>query len=355
MSSDLQDRKDDHLDLCATDRVAFRGVSTLLEDVKLLHQSLPEMRLEDVDTSVALLGKRLRLPLVIAGMTGGTDRASDVNRALAAIAEKRGIGFGVGSQRAMGQQPETAASYQVRAVAPTTLVLGNVGVVQARAWGSDVVRGLVDAIGADALCVHMNPAMELIQANGDRDFRGGQETLELLVRELAVPVVAKETGNGISPRTAEQLVAAGVRTVDVSGAGGTSWVGVETLRAAGPSRDLGVALWDWGIPTAAAISYAARRGMTVIATGGIRTGSDVARAIALGASAAGMARRALTALTDGGPAAVDALIDGVEAELRAIMLLTGSSNVDDLSRTPRVITGELPQWLDADAGALPRR
>ncbi|HZU83511.1 MAG TPA: type 2 isopentenyl-diphosphate Delta-isomerase [Polyangiaceae bacterium] len=343
-------RKDDHLALCAEQDVAFRSVSTLLECVRLVHDALPDMALGDVDTSTTLLGKRLRAPLVVASMTGGSDEAGRVNRELASIAEERGYGFGLGSQRAMYVRPATADSYRVRPAAPTTLLLGNVGLVQARAMPTSEVRALVEAVGADALCVHLNPAMELVQAEGDRDFSRGLETLARLVRELGVPVVVKETGCGIAPAVARRLLAAGVRHVDVSGAGGTSWVGVETMRAASAgderARGLGEALWDWGIPTAASIALLGPLGFdTIIATGGIATGLDVARAIALGASAAGVARPLLRALSSGGRKGATALLDGIEAELRAAMLLTGSRDLSALRRAPRVVVGQLAAWI----------
>ena len=355
---DIGRRKADHLDLCATDEVAYIARTTLLEHVQLVHQSLPDLALDDVDTRVDLFGKTLRAPVVIAGMTGGTDRAGEVNHALARIAQKRGYAFGLGSQRAMERSPETAWTYRVREHAPDVLLFGNVGVVQARDWETKVIDGLVRDIGADALCVHMNPAMELIQPGGDRDFRGGTETFARLVRELSVPVIAKETGNGVSGETAAKLYAAGVRVVDVSGAGGTSWVGVETLRAAqedgaaeGSSaapRDaqaLGRALWDWGIPTAASVHLVTRAGMTAIATGGIRSGHDIARAIALGASACGVARGVFMALSEGGERGAERFLDSLERELRAIMLLAGARTIADLRDAPRVITGELRAWM----------
>jgi isopentenyl-diphosphate delta-isomerase len=347
MTSEIQRRKADHLDLCATDEVAFKERTTLLADVRLVHQSLPDLALDDIDPSVELFGKKLRAPLIIASMTGGTDRAAGINRELAAIADARGYGFGLGSQRAMNREPSTAWTYQVREIAPRVLLLGNVGVVQARDWPSATIAQMVREIGADALCVHMNPAMELVQPGGDRDFRGGVETFARLVEELPVPILAKETGNGVSFETAKRLHDAGVRTVDVSGAGGTSWVGVETLRAQGGAKDLGEALWDWGIPTAASVALVSLAGMNVIATGGIKSGLDVARAIALGATAAGIARPMLQALTDGGRPAAEAFLDRIEAELRAVMLLCGARTVGDLQRAPRVITGELAQWIAA--------
>lgn len=345
MRSPIQRRKDDHLDLCATDEVAFRDTTTLFECVQLIHQSLPELNVDEIDTSTTLLGKRLRLPIVIAAMTGGTERAAEVNRDLASIAEARGLGFGLGSQRAMQRQPNTAWTYQVREWAPKTLVLGNVGVVQAREWDSGTIAAMVREIGADALCVHLNPAQEIVQPEGDRDFRGGIDTFKRLTAELPVPVVAKETGCGISLQTALALKGAGVRTVDTSGAGGTSWVGVETLRAEGDQARLGTLLWDWGIPTAASVHACVKVGHETIATGGVQSGLDVVRALALGASAAGIARPMLQAHVRGGREEAERFVDQLEREIRAVMLLTGAGSVAALRTIPKLLHDPLKQWL----------
>lgn len=345
MSTDIKQRKADHLDLCATDDVAFRKRTTLLECVRLVHQSLPEADFDAIDTSVRLLDKELRAPLLIAAMTGGHERAAEINRALASIADERGYAFGLGSQRAMHKNPETSWTYQVREQAPNVLLLGNVGVVQARDMSTATIASMVSDIGADALCVHMNPAMELVQPEGDRDFRGGLDTFRRLQEELDVPVIAKETGNGVSRETAGQLLQIGIRHVDTSGAGGTSWVGVETMRAEGQGRAIGEALWDWGIPTAASVHYCVAAGMTTIATGGIRSGTDVAQAIALGADCAGIARTVYQAFIEGGVESVRTFLAGVERELRSIMLLCGARSIDELKRAPRVITGELKDWI----------
>jgi isopentenyl-diphosphate delta-isomerase len=346
MSTQIQRRKDDHLDLCATDEVAFRGTTTLLERVQLVHQSLPDLAVDELDTSVTLLGKTLRLPIVIASMTGGTERAAEVNRDLASIAEARGLGFGLGSQRAMQRQPDTAWTYQVRKWAPSTLVLGNVGVVQARELASEDIANMVRDIGADALCVHLNPAQEIVQPEGDRDFRRGTETYARLVKELSVPVVAKETGCGISYQAALKLREAGVRTVDTSGAGGTSWVGVETLRAEGDQAELGKLLWDWGVPTAASVHACVRAGHQTIATGGIQNGLDVVRALALGATAVGIARPMLQAQVRGGRAEAERFVDQLAREIRAVMLLCGVRNVAELRTAPRIVFSPLREWLE---------
>ncbi len=344
--ADIAERKVDHLDLATSGDVGFKHTTTLLECVHLVHDALPDLDLDAIDLSCTVLGKRLRAPILIAGMTGGAERAERINRELASIAEERGYAFGLGSQRAMLKRPETKSSYAVRGVAPQALVLGNIGIVQAAKMSSAEVQDLAGAVGADALCVHLNPAMELVQEEGDRDFRGGLATLQRLVAELPIPVVAKETGCGLSRAVAAKLRRAGVNHVDVSGAGGTSWVAVETQRAQPEKKALGQAFWEWGIPTAASVAWVHSHGFeTIFATGGLQTGLDIAKAIALGASAGGIARAALQALERGGPSGARQFFDGVEAELRAALLLTGSNDVAALRLAPRVITGELKDWL----------
>ena len=344
-------RKDDHLALCASGEVNFRARSSLFEAVEFVHDSLPDFSIDSVSLEVELFGKRLKAPLIIAAMTGGTDNAERINCDLARAADELGLGFGLGSQRAMVVRPETASSFQVRQVAPRALILGNIGVVQAREMSSSAIGELVASVGADALCVHLNPAMELIQPNGDRDFGGGLETLRRLVHDLRVPVIAKETGCGISRSVAVRLVSAGVAAIDVSGAGGTSWVAVETRRATSTRlQRLGELLWDWGIPTAASVGMVAALGpeAKIIATGGVRSGVDVAKAIALGASAAGIAAPVLRAHQTGGYDGVVEFLEATIEELRAVTFLTGCENVRGLRHVPRVIGPELREWLAAD-------
>lgn len=343
--ADISRRKDDHLDLATAGDVAFKQTTTLLEHVRLVHDALPELSVDDIDTSLELMGKRLRAPILIAAMTGGSDRAERINKQLAKIAELRGYAFGLGSQRAMHKHPDKSATYAVRDVAPTALLLGNLGIVQAAQMSNDDVKRLLDGVGADALCVHLNPAMELVQAEGDRDFRGGLKTLERLL-SAGVRVVVKETGCGLSGHVAKRVRGLGVEYVDVSGAGGTSWVAVETQRATAEQKPLGQAFWEWGIPTAASVALCAPHGFRgIFATGGIASGLDIAKAIALGASVGGIARKALQALETGGEAGALAFFDQVEAELRAAMLLTGSRTLTALAKAPRLVMGELREWL----------
>lgn len=346
--TDLGARKDDHLDLALKADVGFRR-TTLLEEVELMHCSLPELAWEELDLGVRFLGKRLRAPLLIAAMTGGSERASEINQKLAAIAEERGWAMGLGSQRAMVRtgkvDPLVAKSYQIRNVAPSIPLLANIGAVQARDMPQGLILELIDAVSADALCIHLNPAQELIQSDGDRDFRGCFERIRELSSELPVPVIVKETGNGISGAVALKLRQAGVRHVDVSGSGGTSWVGVETHRAEPEEKTRGELFWDWGIPTAASLIQVADLGFeTVIATGGIKNGLEVARAVALGAHLAGLARPILQALDQGGIPGALRTLERIENELRVAMLLTGSKNMAELRRAPRVLGPRLSAW-----------
>ncbi len=349
MTVEIEKRKQDHLALCATGDVGFRQKSTLLEEVFLVHNALPDLDSTQLSLETLLFGHKLAAPIVIAAMTGGTPEAERVNLALASVAEARGYAFGLGSQRAMLLRPESKTSFQVRTVARNTVVLGNIGVVQARELSTSTIAELADAVGATALCVHLNPAMELVQPNGDRDFRGGTATIERLVNELKIPVVVKETGCGLSKDVAQKLRAQGVKHIDVSGSGGTSWVGVETKRAEGTGdaegARLGELLWDWGIPTAASLLQVGCIGFqTVIATGGITNGYDVARALALGATAVGIARPTLIAFHEGGEAAVHRFFDAVERELRAILVLTGSESPQALAHAPKIIGPKLAAW-----------
>lgn len=342
-------RKDEHLDLCATGDVVPRENSTLFEQLTLMHCALPEISASELELTTPLFGKRLKVPLLVTGMTGGTERAMQVNRDLAGIAEEFGAAFGVGSQRAMAERPELTKTFSVRDVAPSTVILGNIGVVQAVRLGVDGVTRLFETIRADAMAIHLNPGQELTQPEGDRDFRGGVKAIEALVKALGPDrVLVKETGCGISPQVARRLVDSGVRAIDVSGLGGTSWVRVEQLRAGGVSRAVGEQFSSWGIPTAAAIGLVRKAvgpGVTLIASGGIRTGLDVAKAFALGADVGGMALPLFRAHQEGGVAKAREAMQIVLAGLKQAMVLTGSKTVEDVRRTPRVTFGALKEWL----------
>ena len=340
----MSDRKDDHLDLCATDHVAFKGRTTLFEQVHLIHQALPELSVDEIDLSTPVVGNTLAAPLVIAAMTGGASRAERVNRDLAQVAEELGLAFGFGSMRPLLENPN-APGYSVRDVAPTATLLGNLGVVQAAQCSTDQITDLVGKTGVDALCIHLNPAMELIQPNGDTDFRGGIDTLRRLQEGLPVPLIVKETGCGISRSVGKTLVDLGVQWVDVSGAGGTSWVGVETLRNRSSTRATGELFWDWGIPTAASVCQLSGLSLHTIATGGIHTGLHLAKALALGSTAGGVARPFLMAWNDGGQKQAKSAALQLLNELRLACLLTGSKTPRDLQQCPIIVHAELRDWI----------
>jgi isopentenyl-diphosphate delta-isomerase len=350
--SEHASRKEDHLDLCATDDVAFQGKTTLFEQVQLVHDALPELAVSDIDLTTELVDRTLRAPLVIAAMTGGMQRAEAVNRDLAQVAEEHGLAFGFGSMRPLLEEGVTLG-YRVRDVAPNAVVFGNIGVVQAHRASTQAIVDMIGTSGCDALCVHLNPAMEVVQPEGDDDFRGGLETLARLHESLDVPIIAKETGCGLSRAVAERIAALGIRTVDTSGAGGTSWVGVETLRAKA-TRTLGELYWDWGIPTAASVAQLDGMDLDVIATGGVKNGLDIARAIALGATAGGMARPFLMAWNEGGRAAASAAAKQVVDEIRVACLLTGSRTPGDLGTAALVLGPGLLRWVPRDSPLRPR-
>ena len=340
----IERRKRSHLDLCANGDVEHLDKTTLLEEVEFVHDSLSEVDLAEVDLSVAVLGKRLRAPFLITGMTGGTADAAIVNRDLARLAERFGIGFGLGSQRAMLRRPELATTYSVRREAPTTLVLANLGLVQASQTPTVEIERLVESVGADALCLHLNPAQELVQKEGDRNFVGGFAALRRIHAETSVPIIVKETGCGISARVGKKLALAGVRYVDVAGAGGTSWVRVEDLRGDARSHALGELFRDWGIPTAASLVQLRDSNLVRIASGGIRSALDAARAIALGAAVCGFALPVFRAYRSGGVEAAAAFLEQAIEGLRVAMVLTGSRTLEELRRQPVVLGPHLERW-----------
>ena len=328
-------RKDAHIALCAQEDVEAAAVSSGWGRLRLPHAALPELDAAAIDTTVQLLGRMLSLPLVIGGMTGGSRRGSDVNRRLAAVAQAAGIGMGVGSQRRMVQDPDLAWTYQVRDVAPDILLLANIGAVQLN-YGitPDQCSDLVEAIGADALCLHLNALQERVQPEGEQDFDALLDRIRGVVECSRVPVLLKETGCGISAAVTRQALEVGCAGVDVAGVGGTSWARVEALRQADPVESaVGNTFRDWGIPTATAIREARSVGVghVVLGSGGVRTGLDMAKAIALGADACAMALPFLRAVLQSEQTAAD-LVRQVGEELRTAMFCSSTMDLQDLRR-----------------------
>ncbi len=336
----LEQRKSDHIRINLEEDVNFRQLTTGLEKYHFLHQMLPEINLASVNSSVSLFGKKLKAPLLISSMTGGTEQAQLINRTLAEAAEISGIAIGLGSQRAAIEDPDLAITFQVRPIAPTTVLLANLGAVQLN-YGYTVehCRRAVDMIGADALILHFNALQEAVQPEGDTNFSGLLAKVEQVCRTLPVPVIAKEVGWGFSEDSVRRLVEAGVAAIDVAGSGGTSWSQVEMYRAESEIRRRVAATFvDWGIPTAEAI-LAARRAsadIPIIASGGLRNGLDIAKCIALGATLGGMAGPFLKAAVK----SVQAVLDEIEiaaTELRIAMFAIGVDSMAGLQQTDRLI------------------
>ena len=343
-------RKSDHLRLALEDlRVQRPGRGNGLQRFRFEAQSLPELDLDAVDTSCTLLGKTLRAPLLIGAMTGGTDQAARINRVLATAAERCRVGFCLGSQRPMlDLLPEHAGSFAVRDVAPTTLILGNIGGIQLRDHLDGAgLEGLAHAVGADGMFVHLNPLQEAVQLEGDRDWRGVLDALGAAVASCSLPVLVKEVGAGLGERTLDLLAATGIAGVETAGVGGTSWSQLEALRHAQrtPRAIAGQVLADFGTCTADSIVLArnAFPKRLVIGSGGLRDGLEVAKCLALGANACAMAWPFLIAAQSGVEAVVTE-IEGVIETLRTVLFLCGSP---DLLRMSRV---QLREERDVAAG-----
>ena len=337
------DRKTDHIRINLEEDVGFQRLTSGFESYHFTHQALPELNLAEVDSSTTLFGKRLAAPILVSSMTGGTQQAGMINQRLAEAVQARGLALGVGSQRAALEDPGTAASFAVRRYAPDALIFANLGAVQLNyGYGVDECRRAVEMVEADGLILHLNPLQEVLQPEGDTNWRGVLAGIEAVCRQLETPIIAKEVGWGISQETARRLIEAGVSAIDVAGAGGTSWSEVEKHRA--PSerlRRLAAAFREWGLPTATTLlqTVAARNelapGLPIIASGGIRTGQEIAKAVALGANLVGLAAPFLQRVVESTQAVLDEM-ELLEAEMRIAMFASGAGNCAELRQPGRL-------------------
>lgn len=314
----MDQRKEDHLDIVLSYDVRSR-LATGLERYRLVPCALPEIALEDVSTRLTFLGHTLGAPLLISPMTGGPARAQEINRRLATIAQRFGLAMGLGSQRVAMENPELLVSFQVRDVAPDIFLMANLGAVQLNhGYGPRECQRIVEAIGADALVLHLNPLQEAIQPHGDTNFRGLLAKIADLCAACSFPIIVKEVGCGISAKVARQLEAAGVAAIDIAGAGGTSWSRVESFRVTTTlEREVAAAFDDWGLPTAQALVEVRQAcELPLIASGGIQNGVEIAKCLALGANLVGMARPLLQAAV----ISEEALQNKVEVILRQLRL-----------------------------------
>ena len=328
-----ESRKEKHLAICTDpSRFLVEGRGGGFDGVRFAHRALPEIAENELDTSERFLGTRIALPFFISCMTGGSDGGFRANRELASAAQELRIPVGLGSFRVLLERPDLFPHFQVKPLAPDVPVLANISAVQVRDGSLPTLLDVVQRLEAQALVVHLNPGQELFQPEGDRDFRGLTHAIARLCEQSRVPVIVKETGFGISPLLVEELLAVGAAYVDLAGAGGTNWITVESYRGSAEDRRAAAEFADWGIPTAVLLAACRSRRDRVLASGGIRSGMDAAKAVAMGALLAGVALPAIRAVKSGGAEAVVSYVRGLEKTLRTAMLLTGSRTTAELRR-----------------------
>ena len=344
----IKGRKADHINISLKETI--EPEYDYWNDIRLMHEALPEVDLDEIDTSCNVLGKDLKFPFIVTAITGGFEGAKRINANIAEACAELGIGMGVGSERA-GIDGVDTESYAIIKDYDVPLVIGNVGAPQLvpqknkRAYGVEDVRKAMDLIYADCVAIHLNFLQEVVQPEGDTNARGCYDAIRGIAKE--VPIIAKETGAGFMPETLQRLFAVGVRAVDLAGMGGTSFSAVELYRARKAGDDirarLGETFFDWGIPTTVSL-IASDRKYPVIASGGVRTGLDVARAISMGAMCAGAANLVLKEATESADA-VKRKLTVIREELKAAMLLTGSPDIETLSGKRYVALGKTGEWI----------
>jgi isopentenyl-diphosphate delta-isomerase len=347
-------RKLDHIKICLNKDIQAQNKSAGFEDVEFVHCALPESDLAHINTKTTLFGHDFSAPIIISAMTGGHPVAEKINKTLAIAVQELGIGLGLGSQRAALENPHLERTYSVaREYAPEAFLIGNLGAPQLADSTITVkeAKKAVETIDANALAIHLNALQEAIQPEGDSNYSGVIHAIDKLAKEIDVPIIAKETGAGISKEVASQLEKAGVGGIDVQGAGGTSFSAVEVYRAEEQGLEslkrLGMTFWDWGIPTVVStveVTHATSH-VKIIASGGIRNGLDISKAIALGADAVGIALPVLAPAFSGDIEAVKSVINILITELKCAMFLTGARAIKDLQRVPIVISGRSHLWL----------
>jgi isopentenyl-diphosphate delta-isomerase len=336
-------RKAEHIRICLEENAKAKNVTAGFENIRFVHRALPEVNRKDINLSTSFLNKTFSAPLIVGAMTGGTEEAIEINQNIAVAVEKLGLGMGLGSQRAAIEAPNLEKTYAcARKAAPNVFLIANVGGVQlVHGYGVKEVRKVIEMIDADAVAIHLNALQEAIQPEGQTNFKGVLAKIGEVAGELDKPVIVKETGAGISAEDAAALKDAGVKAIDVGGVGGTSFSAVEYYRG---EKALGEAFWDWGIPTTTSIVEVAQSKLPIIASGGVRSGVDIAKAVALGAGLASISQPVLkTAVKNSSD--TEKLLKGYIEELRNVMFLVGAENVAGLAKVPLVICGETAEWL----------
>jgi isopentenyl-diphosphate delta-isomerase len=343
----IKKRKRDGIEIPLQKNVQSKTTSTYLEYVRLIHNALPELDYDEIDISTTFLKRRFSIPIIIDSMTGGTPEATKINGRLGDLAEKYGLAMGVGSQRAGLESKELAETYSIaRTNAPNAFLIANIGGAQlAKGLTIENIKDIIDMIKADALVIHLNPLQELIQPEGEPKYKGVFSKISEISKCVDVPVIVKEVGAGISKEVAVKLEMSGISAINVAGAGGTSWAGVEKLRAEALNNDLKIHLgeifWDWGIPTAASLIEVKKTvELPIIASGGLRNGLEIAKCIALGASMCAMAYPFLLSAAESKEQLFN-FADTVIAELKSTMFLVGAIDLSVLQSSRYILTGPL--------------
>jgi len=351
LAEETEKRKADHIKICLNEKAQARKATAGFEDIQFIHRALPEIDKHKIDLSTTVFGHKFSAPLIVGAMTGGTAKATSINAAIAEAVEKLQLGMGVGSQRAAIENSKLEKTFSiVRKKAPTAFLIANIGGIQlVHGYGLKEVKKSLEMIDADAVAIHLNALQEAVQPEGQTNFKGVLAKIGEIAGELDKPVIVKETGSGIAAEDAKKLEAAGVKAIDIAGTGGTSFAAVEYYRAKGQENSmqhfLGDAFWDWGIPTVVSLAEITQTvRIPVIASGGVRTGMDIAKALALNACLASVSQPALQAAVKGAKDTENKLSLLIE-ELRNVMFLVGAEKVENLAKVPVVVTGKTAEWL----------
>jgi isopentenyl-diphosphate delta-isomerase len=351
LGKQTENRKAEHIRICLDEKAQARKATAGFEDVQFVHRALPEVDKAKIDLSTTVFGHKFSAPLIVGAMTGGTEEATRINVAIAEAVENLQLGMGVGSQRAAIENPKLAETFSVaRKKAPTAFLIANIGGIQlVHGCGVKEVKKAVEMIDADAVAVHLNAMHEAVQPEGQTTFKGVLAKICEVAGEIDKPVIVKETGAGIAAEDAKKLEKAGVKAIDVGGTGGTSFAAVEYHRTTKQENSLrhflGDVFWDWGIPTVVSLAEATQTvKIPVIASGGVRSGTDIAKSLALNACLGSVCQPALEAAVKGAKA-TEKLLSFLIAELRNVMFLVGAAKAQNLARVPVVVTGKTAEWL----------
>lgn len=340
----IEERKNEHIEISLKEDVQFKEKTNGFEDIELYYETLPGINKKEIDLGMEFLGKKFKAPVMVTAITGGTEKAGKINKDIALACEKTGIGMGLGSMRAMIEKKELSETYFVRDVAPSIFLAGNIGVMQLNEFSVREVENALKEVKADAIAVHVNAAQEAFQKEGDTDFKGALEAINKFAGKSNYPVIVKEVGHGINAKTARELEKTKVKAIDVEGSGGTSWIGIDSLRG---NKEVGETYWDFGIPTAASLIEVRKefkRG--VIASGGIRNGMEIVKALIMGADLGGMAHPVLEAQRKGGAKGVENYLNRIIEEMRIGMFLVGAKNLKELKGKKYIVKGNLKNWME---------